>query len=85
VVNVTAMPSVGKRHDGAFHTRIREKRSELGKSQAGMARLVGVSVDTYKNWENERSVPWPGDSLTALANILRVSVTFLLWGGEEPE
>ena len=36
---------------------IQEIRAKLGKSQAEVSRMIGVSVDTLQNWEQGRREP----------------------------
>ncbi|WP_220211471.1 helix-turn-helix domain-containing protein [Reticulibacter mediterranei] len=42
-----------------FSTVIRHAREAKGLQQEALAALLGVSADTVRNWENERSTPTP--------------------------
>lgn len=39
--------------------QIKQMRQELGRTQQGMATIVGVSVVTWSRWENGTSLPLP--------------------------
>lgn len=64
----------------SFGARIRRLRLARGLSQAGLAKLVGVSDPAVCGWEADRIQP-KRNRLEALADILRVSRSSLL--GEE--
>jgi transcriptional regulator with XRE-family HTH domain len=57
--------------------RIRAKRTELGLTQAKMAKSVDVSLSFYGHIERGTRVP-SIDTLVAIANRLRVGLDYLL-------
>jgi DNA-binding XRE family transcriptional regulator len=40
-----------------YTSKIREVRIKNGLTQRKMAKLIGVSINTYVNWESESSEP----------------------------
>ena len=52
-------------------TPIRDRRIELELTQADIARYVGVSVNSYRSWEQGLSTP-SFDNAVRLADILEV-------------
>ena len=71
------------RHDGQFALRIRKLRLQQGLQQQEVCKLAGIPVRTYRGWEYGESVPGPGPGLRGLADTLRVSPAYLLFGEEE--
>ena len=62
--------------------RLRQERKRLAFTQAEIARLSGVSVVTYQQYEREEFEPRLG-YLNQLAN-LEVNMRFVMFGGLEP-
>lgn len=57
--------------------RILEMRQKIGWSQSRLARELGVSVKSIKNWENEVSDPSVGN-IVHLAKLFSVTADYLL-------
>lgn len=57
-----------------YGERIRQRRTELGMSQAELAALVGVSRNTVAGWETNHSRPDLG-TLPALCKALKISLS----------
>lgn len=58
-------------------TRILEMRKKIGWSQSRLARELGVSVKSVKNWECELSDP-AANNVVRLAHIFSVTSDYLL-------
>ncbi len=64
--------------------RIVRAREALNLDEKEASRRVGVTLDTYKNWETDRDEP-RANKLSMLAMCLSVSPTWLLYGrGKSP-
>jgi transcriptional regulator with XRE-family HTH domain len=75
-------PRLGDAGDAAVGPRIRALRNSLGLSQVDLAKRLGVSFQQVQKYENSRNRVSVG-RLDHIANVLGVSVTFLLTGTEE--
>ncbi|KNC94007.1 transcriptional regulator [Trabulsiella odontotermitis] len=62
--------------------RIVARRTELGLTQRGLAKLVGLSSVSILKWENGQNEP-SGKNLFALSGALKCSPTWLLFGDED--
>ena len=67
-----------------FGKLLQDLRREAGLSQTELASRSGLSIDTLRNWEQDRSLPRL-DAATKLAQALGVSLDRLAYTGEEPE
>lgn len=56
-----------------FGDLIRERRSQLGLTQARVAELVGRSPSTVRSWERGRTIPGDHETLAAVAAVLGIS------------
>lgn len=68
--------------DTAYDTiggRISLARDAAGLSVDQISAIVGVTVETWTNWENDRAEP-RANRLDMLAGILQVSIAWLLNG-----
>ena len=65
-------------------TRIREARTKKGLTQQDLAKILNVKQNTISNWESERSTP-NKDSLLKMAEVLEVSVDYLLGGDTDAQ
>ncbi|MBO6813546.1 MAG: helix-turn-helix transcriptional regulator [Rhizobiaceae bacterium] len=64
--------------------RISRAREALGMETAETAEKIGVTLETYENWESDRDEP-RANKLTMIAGVLSVSPSWLLHGiGESP-
>jgi transcriptional regulator with XRE-family HTH domain len=64
--------------------RIVRAREALNLDEKEASRRVGVTLETYKNWETDRDEP-RANKLSMLAMCLSVSPTWLLYGrGKSP-
>lgn len=61
-----------------FYQRLKRFRLESGKSVKEMAKQIGVSVSTYRDWEYGRTIN--GEPYINIAKILGVSVETLMGG-----
>lgn len=61
-----------------FGIRLQNLRNKLGLSPTQVAKAVGVSISTYREWENGRSIR--GEPYFELAKVLQVSLLELLTG-----
>lgn len=59
--------------------RISRAREALGMDNMEASEKVGVTQETYDNWESDRDEP-RANKLTMLAGVLGVSPTWLLYG-----
>lgn len=64
--------------------RIREKRKDLGLTQAQLAEYFRISSVSVSEWERGQSKP-DQDKLVPLARLLKTSVSYLLTGKESNE
>lgn len=62
--------------------RIRALRTQMGLSQTAFGERVGVGKQAVSQWEHDESVPRP-NNLLALANELRVTPHWILYGNEK--
>ncbi|MFZ4219175.1 helix-turn-helix domain-containing protein [Enterobacter ludwigii] len=62
--------------------RIVTRRTELGLTQRGLAKLVGLSSVSIMKWENGQNEP-SGKNLFALSEALKCSPAWLLFGDED--
>jgi transcriptional regulator with XRE-family HTH domain len=65
--------------DDTIGGRISLARDAVGLSVDEISSVVGVTADTWNNWENDRSEP-RANRLDMLARILQVNITWLLSG-----
>jgi len=63
--------------------RIRERRKELGLTQGDLGNHIGVSKPSVSGWELGKN-DISGPNLIKLAQILRVSPDYILWGESGP-
>lgn len=66
-----------------FGNRLKDLRVGRGLTRSQLAKAVGVSFTAAINWEEKDREPRI-DSLTSLAEVLGVSVRFLMTGKEGP-
>ena len=66
-----------------LHDRIRKTRINRGLSQAGLAKLTGVSQPTVANWESGSHTPRK-EALNRISEALEVESIWLLSGGSGP-
>ena len=59
------------------YPNIEAERARAGLTKAGMASAIGVSTDTLKNWQNDRT-EIPASKIVALADLFNVSTDYLL-------
>jgi transcriptional regulator with XRE-family HTH domain len=67
----------------AFGKTLQIVREEVGLSQSQLATRAGVSIDSLRNWEQDRALP-KIDAVTRLARAMGVSLDRLAYDGEEP-
>ncbi len=68
-----------------FGDRLAGAREAQGMSQVGLARALGVRIETLRNWEDDRSEP-RANRLQMVSGVLGVSIRWLLTGeGDGPE
>lgn len=60
-----------------MRTRLKEARRAAGLSQKEAAQLFGVSIGTYRNWEQGRVV-MNGEQLISAARLFNTDVDFIL-------
>jgi transcriptional regulator with XRE-family HTH domain len=65
--------------DDTIGGRISLARDALNMSVEDISRIVGVTQETWQNWENDRSAP-RADQLDVIAGTLQVSLAWLLSG-----
>lgn len=65
-----------------FHTRLRERRSELGITQEQLARAVGRTKGAISHYEKGEVQP-PDDTKVALARALKVTPGWLAFGDSD--
>lgn len=56
--------------------RLKELRKESGSTQAEFAKKLGVSIYTYRNWEQGRNIP-DTSMLVKIADLLNTTVEYL--------
>lgn len=61
--------------------RLITARENVGLTQETVAQLIGVTTDTYKQWESGEREP-RANRLVTLAGVLRVSAYWILDGGD---
>lgn len=59
------------------YPNIEAERARAGMTKASMATAIGVSTETLKNWQNNRT-EIPASKIVALANLFNVSTDYLL-------
>ena len=69
--------------DDTIGGRISLARDAIGLSVNEISSVVGVTADTWSNWENDRSEP-RANRLDMLARILQINITWLLSGRTQP-
>ena len=60
-----------------IYPNIEAERARAGMTRASMAEAIGVSADTVKNWQNNRT-EIPASKIVALANLFDVTTDYLL-------
>ena len=60
-----------------IYPNIEAERARAGLTRASMAEAIGVSADTVKNWQNNRT-EIPASKIVALANLFDVTTDYLL-------
>ncbi|KQY16423.1 hypothetical protein ASE23_20850 [Rhizobium sp. Root73] len=75
-------PALTESADDTIGGRISLARDALGISVEEISAVAGVTVDTWTNWENDRSEP-RANRLDMLARILQVNIMWLLGGGNQ--
>ena len=74
----------GPRDQDTLGGRIGRAREVLGITSEDAAQRIGVTSDTYDNWETDRDEP-RANKLAMVAGVLSVSPSWLLYGiGEAP-
>lgn len=61
--------------------RIKQRRKQIGISQKGLSKAVGVSDSSISLWESDHTAP-RGENLHELASALQCSPTWILFGDE---
>jgi len=64
-----------------FSSRVRSLRERAGYTQAGLAWVLGIHVDSVRNYETGRTTPRL-ENLQPLADALECSVIDLIWDGK---
>lgn len=78
-----ARTAVDTAHD-TIGGRISLARDAAGLTVAQISAVVGVTAETWSNWENDRAEP-RANRLDMLARVLQVSIAWLIDGqGEGP-
>lgn len=67
-----------------INDKIRDKRLELGLTLEEVANAVGVAKSTVKKWESGQIASMRQSKILALARILRVEPTYLIFEGDAP-
>lgn len=62
--------------------RIKLRRKQIGISQKGLSKAVGVSDSSISLWESDHTAP-RGENLHELASALQCSPTWILFGDED--
>ena len=60
-----------------FGTRLKELREDKGLRQNDMAKICGIAVASYANWEQGRALP-PLNQIPVLADFFEVSTDYIL-------
>lgn len=60
-----------------IYPNIEAERARAGMTRASMAEAIGVSANTVKNWQNNRT-EIPASKIVALANLFDVTTDYLL-------
>lgn len=60
-----------------IYPNIEAERARAGMTKANMANAIGVTTDTVKNWQNNRT-EIPASKIVALADLFGVSTDYLL-------
>ena len=63
---------------------LKDRRLELGLTQAEIARFVGVSEATVSRWESGDIASMRQNRIAALAEILRVDINWIVSRGAQP-
>lgn len=63
-----------------WHARLKTRRIELGLKKVEIARRVGVSAPTVTDWESGNIRNIDGENLVNLANVLKVTAEWLMFG-----
>ena len=63
---------------------LKDRRLELGLTQAEIARFVGVSEATVSRWESGDIASMRQNRISALAEILRVDINWIVSRGAQP-
>ncbi|MEZ5846511.1 MAG: helix-turn-helix domain-containing protein [Geminicoccaceae bacterium] len=69
-------------HSKEFAFRVRSRRKELGYTQEGLAKMLGMTKGGVSHWEVKGHIP-PGERLLELADRLHCSVEWLRFGTGE--
>ncbi|GHU80903.1 hypothetical protein AGMMS49992_34030 [Clostridia bacterium] len=78
-----ATPATPAASTGRYKLRLKEIRKAAGYSQAEMAELMKIHINTYYSYENElRKIPY--DMLFYLADFFNVSIDYLLGYSSTP-
>ncbi len=78
------MAAIGDAADDTLGGRISLARDAIGHSAEHMSTLLGVTLETWTSWENDRAEP-RANRLDMLARVLQVNVAWLLDGrGDGP-
>lgn len=59
------------------YPNIEAERARAGMTKANMANAIGVTADTLKNWQNNRT-EIPASKIVALADLFGVTTDYLL-------
>ncbi len=70
--------------DMTIKDKIRERRLELGLTLEEVANAVGVAKSTVKKWESGQIASMRQSKIVALARVLRVEPTYLIFEGDAP-
>jgi transcriptional regulator with XRE-family HTH domain len=62
--------------------RIKQRRKQVGLSQKGLSKAVGVSDSSISLWESDHTAP-RGENLHELASALQCSPTWILFGEDD--
>lgn len=61
-----------------------KKDRHFSASQTNIAKMVGVSVDTYQRWESGRLIPRPASWFFVWSTLTKVAEEHSLENGDEP-
>lgn len=62
--------------------RIKQRRKQIGISQKGLSKAIGVSDSSISLWESDHTAP-RGENLHELASALQCSPTWILFGDQD--